>query len=373
MIAAGIAKLVDEGKIEWTTRVQTILPEFVHDNARFARVVTVGDLLAHRSGLDGVAALCLAMQGDGEMLVPNDAFFQTVQHIPWPTPPRQSWSYCVWGYSIAAYIIEKISGRPPHEYLEEELFVPLGMDRTSLQPRFDHLENVAKPYASLTNGNAHLLKHRQQFAGTFFEGSGGAFTTVNDLLLWAKAMLAASQEAKDTEKTIIKQGSHLLGNQISIESTCDSEQSYGFGWVRSQLPGAVGVVGDNADIWGPSELPIFGARNAPQLMIYHQGATVGYYSFLALFPETQSAVVVLTNAIAFSDPAEWIGRIIIQGLFDFAEPIDYVDWSEKSKEKESNSLDPSTTHSTRSECLILFHFLLKHTWADTTIRRTAIL
>lgn len=66
-------------------------------------------------------------------------------------------------------------------------------------------------------------------------------------------------------------------------------------------------------------------------MIYRQGATVGFYSFLALFPETQSAAVVLTNAIAMSDAAEWVARVLIEGLFDFADPTDYVKWSEEGK------------------------------------------
>ena len=60
-----------------------------------------------------------------------------------------------------------------HQYLQEEVFRPIGMDRTTLRPSFEDA-NVSKAYASMENSDAHELHSRQPFAQTVFEASGGA-------------------------------------------------------------------------------------------------------------------------------------------------------------------------------------------------------
>jgi len=45
---------------------------------------------------------------------------------------------------------------------------------------------------------------------------------------------------------------------------------------------------------------------------------------VALFPDTKSAVVVLTNPIPVSDAADWIARKVIQALFGLNDGQDYV-------------------------------------------------
>lgn len=161
MVLAGIGKLVDDGKFQWSTRVKESSSGVAHEDPRFIEEVTVADFLAHRSGLAGIVALSLAFQGDGQMILPRDSLFEVVQHMPRMAPVRQSWMYCVWGYSIAAHIIEQVSQRSLHEYLQDELFQPLGMRRTTLGPSFNEEENVAEPYAALSNGEACRLKNRQ--------------------------------------------------------------------------------------------------------------------------------------------------------------------------------------------------------------------
>jgi hypothetical protein len=59
------------------------------------------------------------------------------------------------------------------------------------------------------------------------------------------------------------------------------------------------------------------------LSVYHQGSTAGYYSSIFLLPETQSAVIILTNSIALCDAADYLGQATIQAIFDFEDPVDY--------------------------------------------------
>ncbi|CAI7627412.1 unnamed protein product [Penicillium glandicola] len=336
MVAAGVGKLVDDGKLQWTTLVREVIPEIDHPGVYWTYTATIGDILAHRCGLDGEIASLLADGGNcgnGEKLPSLEELLKIIDIIPHSLPHRESWLMCPWGYTIAARIIEHISGEPLHKYLQDQLFHPLGMTSTTLRPSFEESSNVAEPYASLSNGEAYPLAFQPNFTDTFFEGSRAAYSTVNDLLVWAKETLAASQNTEPSTNTVLKQTPQILSNHIAMENPSLLERSYGFGWARAQLPGVVGLLGRNSGLWEMSQQPVFGAGNQSRLMIYHQGGGPGYSSFLAIFLETQSAVVVLMNTTATSDAADWIARLLIESLFSFSNPTDYVKLAEEGKRR----------------------------------------
>ncbi|KAJ5950271.1 uncharacterized protein N7479_008684 [Penicillium vulpinum] len=333
MVAAGIGKLVDDGKLQWTTLLRDILPDIDHTDIYWTYKTTIGDILAHRCGLDGEVATLLADGRNSNVQPSLENLLKTVDLIPHTLPHREAWLICPWGYTLAAHIIGQISGQPLHEYLQDQIFRPLGMNSTTLRPSFEETTNFAEPHASLSNGEAYPLKFQPNFTNTLFEGSRGAYSTVSDLLIWAKETLAASQNTEASADTVLRQIPHILSNHIAMENPSLLERSYGFGWARAQLPGIVGLLGGNSGLWKMSQQPVFGVGNQSRLMIYHQGGGPGYSSFLAIFPETQSAVVVLTNTTATSDAADWIARLLIEGLFDFANPTDYVKLAKEAKRR----------------------------------------
>ncbi|KAK2592216.1 hypothetical protein QQS21_010068 [Conoideocrella luteorostrata] len=322
-ISAAIAKLVDEKKLAWTTRVAHILPEFCHDSPIITDMTTITDILSHRCGLDGAGAMSLAFQGDGDMLLPKDSLFQLVNHFGIQFPFRQNWGYFVWGYSIAGAIIEKVTQKPLKDYLSEALFHPLGLKATSFSAGDFQPGELSCPHVGLSDGSAYALPKLQVFEGTFFQPSGGIYSTLNDQLIWASTMLRSIHgDGEGSLRT--KEASYLFSNHISVLNPSVSERSYGLGWMRTQLPGVVGLIGDNVGLWELAEDPVMGVKEKPMLMIYHHGSTVGYHAFIGLFPDTNSAVVVLANSTDLSDAADWIGRVLIQALFEFDDGHDYV-------------------------------------------------
>lgn len=333
MVAAGVGKLVDDGKLQWTTLLREIIPDIDHTGVYWAHTATIADILAHRCGLDGEIATLLADGGNGDTQPCLKEFSKAIDRIPHPLPHRESWRMSPWGYTIAAHIIEHISGQSLHEYLQDQVFRPLGMTSTTLRPSFEGSNNVAEPHASLSNGEACPLQFQPNFANTLFESSRGGYSTVSDLLIWSKKTLAASQNIAASNNPVLKQIPHIISNHIAMKNPSLLERSYGFGWARAQLPGIVGLLGGNSELWEMSEQPVFGAGNQSRLMIYHQGGGPGYSSFVAIFPETQSAVVVLMNTTAMSDAADWIARLLIEGLFDFTNPTDYVRLAEEAKRR----------------------------------------
>lgn len=69
------------------------------------------------------------------------------------------------------------------------------------------------------------------------------------------------------------------------------EHSYGFGWARAQLPD---ILSQGQDPSAPN--PTIGTGAPSQLTLYHGGIIPGYNTYNFLLPETDSAVVVLTNS-----------------------------------------------------------------------------
>ncbi|KAK7414060.1 hypothetical protein QQX98_007092 [Neonectria punicea] len=323
-IAAAIGCLVSQERLKWDTPVRDILPEFEQQNPIVAKLLTVGDILSHRSGLSGLGDMSLAFQGDGDMMLPKGDLFSLVKRFPSSAPFRTNWNYFVWGYSLAGEIIEKLSGKSVPDFLSESIFKPLKLDSTTFNPDSLKAGQLAEPYAGLSDGTSFHLPKRQAFYNTFFEASGGIYSSLNDMIDWSSAMLDAIQDDKKPEDSVIKEVESIISNHAVIDNPSLRDRSYGYGWVRTQLPGVVGVIGDNADLWDIKDAPVLGCKEHPLLMFYHQGSTVGYYSFVALFPDTNSAVVVLINSIALSDAADWIARAVIQALFNLNDGNDYV-------------------------------------------------
>ncbi|KAK6443902.1 hypothetical protein FP744_10000150 [Trichoderma asperellum] len=317
-VVAGLAKLVEEEMLAWDTPVRDILPEFEQEDSYIAETLTIADILSHRSGLDGFGDMNLAFQGDGDMLLPKESLFSIVKQFKQLFPIRTNWSYLVWGYALAGAIIEKVTNQSVSSFVSETTFEPLSLNSTTFDPSSVDPTKFAEPYSGLEDGTPYHLRKMQAFKDTFFEASGGIYSSLDDMMSWSKAMLNTIHATPETPDL------DILSNHIAIENPSLRERSSGYGWIRTQLPGAVGLIGDNSGLWDIEDSPVLGTPDQPLLMIYHQGSTIGYYTFIALFPDSNSAVVVLTNSIAISDAADWIGRVIIQALFDLKDNHNYA-------------------------------------------------
>jgi CubicO group peptidase (beta-lactamase class C family) len=211
------ALLVGEGKLKWTTPIKDILPEFHNVDPTVGNLTTVVDILAHRMGLSGEYQL--TFQGDGDALLPADQLFPTIGQMTPIEPFRNKWIYNSWGYSLASAAIERLSWSTLNDYLYSTLFKPLGMTHTTTQPSFEKGGNIAKPYSSLKDMTPVHLKHHMVFIDTFFEGAGGAYTNLNDMVIWAQEFLRlAISEIDPSGLSPLKEISNILTGHIPIVS-----------------------------------------------------------------------------------------------------------------------------------------------------------
>ncbi|KAK4443555.1 beta-lactamase/transpeptidase-like protein [Podospora aff. communis PSN243] len=299
--------------------VDGILPDYVPLDDRLRNQVSLGDFLSHRSGLLG--DMSFAVQGQFECLLPKDQLLPTVSRWKTIAPIRRQWSYNNWGYGIAGAVIEKLSGKSFAAYLKESILDPLGLKHITSQPNFGPQDNFASPHIALCDGTPLPVNSTYFFKDTFFEPAGGLYSNVDDMLTWAKAVLQAESGSRSGPLRNIPT---VISNQIPLDHLSHDFRFYGMGWIQTQLPGVVGLQGDNPELFPIQDLPLLGAGGSPMMVYYHQGSAPGYYSALLLFPETESAIVVLTNSIPLNDAADWISQAYhASALFHFPEPADY--------------------------------------------------
>jgi hypothetical protein len=58
-------------------------------------------------------------------------------------------------------------------------------------------------------------------------------------------------------------------------------------------------------------------------VIYQQGSYSEYLS-VAMIPQTQTSIVVLTNSLAFNDAADWIRQLLFENVLYVEHPTDFV-------------------------------------------------
>jgi len=134
-----------------------------------------------------------------------------------------------------------------------------------------------------------------------FSGPSGSIPIcVNDLLKLYSALLASAKDQLAIGRTStrdfpLKQFNHMSA-KIPIHQATRGEVSYGSGWARVQLPGPMGDVGCSPPLI-PKGMPMVWKGVASQLVMYHQGSVLGTLAIAILIPDTESAIVVLTNSL----------------------------------------------------------------------------
>src|SRR5262249_17769689 len=137
-VALSILMLVDQGKLLLDDPVHKLAPEVWFENRWEATdPVWVVHLLEHTTGWDDMHLREYAKDWPGTMGLREALDYDHKSRISrWPPGTRMA--YCNSGPSVAAYIVEKITGQRFEDFVEHNLFRPIGMKTaTYFQPTPD--------------------------------------------------------------------------------------------------------------------------------------------------------------------------------------------------------------------------------------------
>lgn len=277
--AIAIAKLVEQGKLKFSDDVRKHLPAYnTHD-----KLITVAQLLSHTSGIPSyteqagfVDLIDKPMQIDSLV-----ALFERADLL---FEPGTDWSYSNSGYVLAARIVEVLSGKGFNDYLQTELFDPLGMFDSDFATHERIVPYMARGYDGAGKGK-YVPAGNMDWGWTY--GAGQIVSTVDDMLKWDYALT--------TGKVV---GKKVLDEAFASVQLVDGRAAnYAYGWSTAQRDGLT--------------------------FRHHGGAVPGFLAYEISVPERELYVVVLSNN-GSSRPTDVAKRILLRALGISTEPAAVV-------------------------------------------------
>lgn len=180
LTGTAIMRLVEAGKLDLDCPVKKYVPWLTFSKAGAADGVTLRMLLSHTAGLGRVGG-CL----DFGLREPSglEAFVrERIPSYPLVAPAGKLWYYSS-GVDIAGFVAEVVSGRPYAELMQEFVFGPLDMARSTFDPTVAMTWPLAQSHD--LDGNGTLSVQHRFADNTEHYPSGFAMSTVLDMANFA--------------------------------------------------------------------------------------------------------------------------------------------------------------------------------------------
>jgi D-alanyl-D-alanine carboxypeptidase len=242
LTGAAIAALSNEGKLSFQDPITKFVPEFSNWGA-----LRIRDLLQHRTTLTDYLGTTIYQPNSG----PSSDLQILSSLYPFISGMKAGCSkYSNTNYMLLSLIVERASGMPFGEYLEQAIFSPLEMFDTDYKggPIPSNVEIGHNP-----RNIPNMLPYYREWAS----GAGGVVSTANDMAKW---LIAVSNGFLNL-KTILPRESATgacPGSPLNI---------YSLGWLMES----------------PSE-------------IFHLGQVWGYASYSRINTKSGKGIIVLSNA-----------------------------------------------------------------------------
>ena len=188
-----VMQLWEEGLIDLEADVKEYLPEGFFTKLKYDEPITMLNLMNHNAGFeDAIFQMCAE---DESKIISLEEALKIME--PYQiNKPGEICSYSNWSVALAGYIVERITGQPFYEYVQEHIFNPLEMKNTGLDPKYSN--NFWVKSRLLENqGYTHELVPKKN--GLFYLNiypAGSAAGTLGDIVKFAKALLPNSDGSK---------------------------------------------------------------------------------------------------------------------------------------------------------------------------------
>ena len=272
---AALGQLVTSGKLHWDTPAHDELRDFRLESAYVTQMITLRDLLTHRSGYCDPTAMWYTS-------------YDTVQNVLWrlryqkPSYAfRTHFCYNNTLYLAASQFIPALTGLSWNRYVQAHLFRPLDMKGTvTRQERLAGQKNVAAPYAVI-GGRVLRIPRYWTHNMDVFAPVGGINTSVLDMSHWIEMLMDQGRyrgtpilspsiiRAMETPWMLIHEGNPSVGTWLRIQTPGEPFYAYGLGFFIQEYGG--------------------------HRLVWHPGNIDGMSTVLAIVPSLRLGVVVLSN------------------------------------------------------------------------------
>ena len=257
-----VIQLVEKGAIDLEKDIRTYLPEGFLRKLKYDTPITMLNLMNHNAGWqETITDLFLKDKDDFKGLGETLKLIEPEQ----VNKPGAVVAYSNWGSALAGYIVERVSGQSFSEYVHDNIFRPLGMKHTALNPDLSDNEWVLEQRMK-----EKCYTSKGESLGTSFYyislyPAGMATGTIEDFMKFASAFVPKA------------------GNTSNLFQSNDTLNAI----LSPSLYYSDGTRGRNCHGFWTDELGV--------TVLWHNGATVGSSSWLAFDPISGTGIVILTN------------------------------------------------------------------------------
>ncbi|MGE5437212.1 MAG: serine hydrolase [Syntrophothermus sp.] len=206
-----IMQLVQEGKIQLDKKITDYLDYYRKD---VGDKVTIHHLLTHTSGIPSYTGRPNFMQVEARKFYTTENIVKELCSDDFEFQPGTQFAYNNSGYVILGAIIEKVTGKPYAEVLQERIFTPLDMKSTGYDLSETVLSKRAAGYEKVFSEykNSSFLDMSVPFS------AGSLYSTVEDLYKWDRALYSNKLLKKEFKDEYFKPRVEAMGGH------------YAYGW-----------------------------------------------------------------------------------------------------------------------------------------------
>lgn len=265
--ATALGILVDEKKLKWDDKVSEYLPQFQLFDPWVTREMTVRDLLTHRIGLERGDQLWYATAYS------RDEVLRRIRYLEPSSSMRSRFGYQNIMFLAAGEIIPVVEKASWDDFVAKRIFTPLGMKESSTTIRdLSRSNDVAAPHVKI-DGKVTPVAWRLI---DNIAPAGSINSNAVDMAQWIRLQLGnGTFDGKKLVSSGVINETHTPQTIIRREGAYtflypDAHFfSYGMGWFLSDFGG--------------------------KLLVEHGGAIDGMRGTVAMLPEKNVGVVILTN------------------------------------------------------------------------------
>ena len=262
LVSVAVMMLVERGRLLINDPVSRWLPEYdgqpVLGKAGLVpawQTPTVQDLLRHTAGLtyeflgDSPVQREYDKERIGSRHRNNQDFSRTLAGIPLMFQPRSCWAYSR-ATDVLGRLVEVVSGQTLGQFLQQEIFEPLGMVDTGFAVPLAQQHRIVEPFAHDPDGGVPMKLFDPREVPAMESGGGGLMSTAMDYARFLQCLLSGGELGGHrllSRHTLAFMTADHLGN-IPIDGTLlPPGHGFGLGFAvrraagESPVPGSVGT------------------------------------------------------------------------------------------------------------------------------------
>lgn len=278
--------LADEGLIDLDAPLTTYKPFGQLKNKDVFAKITIRELLNHTSGIENdYIVFREAYTGDKSL----EIMTMLLEEKTTLRKEGKTYRYDNLGYNIFGILLEAEFGKKWQDLLQEKVFSPLKMTRTSAYISRGEKKNwpMAWPYegiVSMDPRRSALMKNDDMM-----QAAGGLICSPKDAANWIITYLNKGQlNGKQVIKPSIIEAALQPTATSAREGDIFNDTGYGAGWITAQF--------------------------GEQKVNYHFGGFVGFFSHISIMPEKNIGIAVFANENAFGDN---VSNLIAAFIYDY--------------------------------------------------------